>query len=573
MSAAHELAERGFAVEVHESRDVPGGKARSIYVPGSGSGGRRDLPGEHGFRFFPSFYKHLPDTMKRIPFAGNAQGVFDNLVQASRYLLADGPSKNCRFLVRFPRTLAEWRELLAGISEARQLGIPDGELAFFVSRLLVILTSCQARRREEYENIDWWRFIFADDKSQAYKTYLAVGLTRSLVALKAQEASTRTVGDILIQLLLGIYSPFTEFDRVLDGPTSERWLEPWLQHLVASGVHYVASSRLVAIECGADGRIHGVTVADSAGARRVLRADHYVLALPVEQVVPLLDDKLRAAEPALGRLAELRVAWMNGLQLYLKRDHNLVAGHTNYVATPSALTSISQAQFFRQPLDHYGNGVTRGCLSIDISDWDSPTGTPDRPLPPLKDMTSRADVMREVRRQLQAALAPEDASALDDGNLAAWFLDPDIVLPNPSPATNLEPLLINTAGSWRDRPTATTRIPNLYLAADYVGTYTDLAKMEGANEAARRAVNGILRAAGSSAPPCRLWPLQEPAMLAPARFVDWVRWKLRLPHVGLGRRTLAMLSAPSLMGRRPASQRVADVCRVTPSSPARTGTG
>src|SRR6478752_2682323 len=84
MSAAHELVERGFDVEVHEAKAVPGGKARTIYVPGSGAGGRPDLPGEHGFRFFPSFYKHLPDTMKRIPFGTNAQGVFDNLVATDR---------------------------------------------------------------------------------------------------------------------------------------------------------------------------------------------------------------------------------------------------------------------------------------------------------------------------------------------------------------------------------------------------------------------------------------------------------------------------------------------------------
>src|SRR5215216_3191309 len=53
LSAAHELAERGFEVVVLEARDIPGGKARSLPVPGSGTGGRADLPAEHGFRFFP----------------------------------------------------------------------------------------------------------------------------------------------------------------------------------------------------------------------------------------------------------------------------------------------------------------------------------------------------------------------------------------------------------------------------------------------------------------------------------------------------------------------------------------
>ena len=78
LSADHELIERGFQVEVFEGKPTPGGKARSIPVTGSGTGGRRDLPGEHGFRFFPGFYKHITDTMRRIPY-GASGNAFDNL--------------------------------------------------------------------------------------------------------------------------------------------------------------------------------------------------------------------------------------------------------------------------------------------------------------------------------------------------------------------------------------------------------------------------------------------------------------------------------------------------------------
>ena len=70
LTAAHELAERGFEVVVLEARAIPGGKARSLPVPGSATGGRADLPAEHGFRFFPGFYRHVPDTMRRIPVGG-----------------------------------------------------------------------------------------------------------------------------------------------------------------------------------------------------------------------------------------------------------------------------------------------------------------------------------------------------------------------------------------------------------------------------------------------------------------------------------------------------------------------
>src|SRR4051812_44493611 len=81
LAAAHELIERGFKVDVYE-RKALGGKARSIPVKGTAAGGRKALPGEHGFRFFPGFYHHVPDSMRRIPFGKNANGVHDNLVDA-----------------------------------------------------------------------------------------------------------------------------------------------------------------------------------------------------------------------------------------------------------------------------------------------------------------------------------------------------------------------------------------------------------------------------------------------------------------------------------------------------------
>jgi len=48
LSAAQELAERGFEVVVYEHRPDFGGKARSIPVPNSATPGRSPLPGEHG---------------------------------------------------------------------------------------------------------------------------------------------------------------------------------------------------------------------------------------------------------------------------------------------------------------------------------------------------------------------------------------------------------------------------------------------------------------------------------------------------------------------------------------------
>ena len=105
MSAAHELSDRGFEVVVLETRDEVGGKARSFPFPGSAEGGRPPLPGEHGFRFFPGFYRHLPDTMRRIPHGGRT--VFHNLVAASEVQIASKEGEELLAPVHLPRNLAD----------------------------------------------------------------------------------------------------------------------------------------------------------------------------------------------------------------------------------------------------------------------------------------------------------------------------------------------------------------------------------------------------------------------------------------------------------------------------------
>src|SRR5437660_10652154 len=124
MSAAHELVERGFRVTVYEKGTV-GGKARSFDVPSTGTNQRRDLPAEHGFRFFPGFYRHLPDTMKRIPSRrGRPNTVFDHLVQTKQFLLAPDPGRDLFLLAKFPSSITELRDAFMNAFDVPRLAIP-----------------------------------------------------------------------------------------------------------------------------------------------------------------------------------------------------------------------------------------------------------------------------------------------------------------------------------------------------------------------------------------------------------------------------------------------------------------
>lgn len=521
LSAAHELAERGYDVTVYEKRDMFGGKARSLSVPNTATAGRKDLPGEHGFRFFPRFYKHLPDTMMRIPFPGNGS-VFKNLVNATRIEVARSGNAPLVLTARIPRDPQDWAVALHTMFTG--IGVPDDEVLFFVDRLLVLLTSCPERRLAEYEKIPWWTFVGADTRSKEYQTLLAEGLTRSLVAMRAEDGSTRTVGYMLLQLLFGLLTT-GGFDRLLTGPTNEVWLSPWVSYLKQRGVTMNSGVTVQKLLAGSSG-VTSISVGRN-GQTQEVTADYYIAAMPVEIMAGLVTDELKQLAPSLAALNQLPTRWMNGIQFYFSQDVPLDHGHTLYADSPWALTSISQKQFWQQAnLANYGDGRVAGLLSVDISDWNA-VGI----LVGKSATECTADeIKNEVWAELKAHLNVGGAQAIRDESLLSWFLDPDIQFPNPSSATNAEPLMINKAGTWQYRPEATTEIPNLFLASDYVRTYTDIACMEAANEAARRAVNGILAHSGSSAEPAALWPLEEPEFFKPMVEYDRMRFKLGLPH-------------------------------------------
>jgi uncharacterized protein with NAD-binding domain and iron-sulfur cluster len=334
--------------------------------------------------------------------------------------------------------------------------------------------------------------------------------------------SARTGGLILLQLLFDVTRAGGRADRVLNAPTNEAWITPWVDHLRQLGVELRLSTPVLGIHFEG-GRLTGVTVRRPDGQDERVTADHYLAALPVEQLRLLVTPAMRRVEPRLASLDRLVTRWMNGIMFYLDTDVRLVHGHTIYIDSEWALTSISQQQFWAgADLQNYGDGRVEGILSVDVSEWERPGTRTGK----VATKCSPEEIRDEVWGQLAAHLNDGPTPILDENNVVGWFLDPAIEFPNPTGATNLEPLLVNTAGSWEDRPEPTTTIPNLVLASDFVRTNTDLATMEGANEAARRAVNAILDRTGSPAARCQIWALQEPPVFGIARRLDRLRWRL-----------------------------------------------
>jgi hypothetical protein len=157
----------GFMNESPFGEERPG--AFQFRVRPAMAGGR--FLGSTASDSFPGFYKHVTDTMRRIPYGANGN-TFDNLTVATRILLARSNQAEITWLARCPTSLDDFRVFLQELFTP--LGVPADELSYFIDRLLIVATSCPERRFAEFENIAWWDFIAAPKMSRAYQAYLAV---------------------------------------------------------------------------------------------------------------------------------------------------------------------------------------------------------------------------------------------------------------------------------------------------------------------------------------------------------------------------------------------------------------
>ena len=313
---------------------------------------------------------------------------------------------------------------LPRIVENPSLGISLAEGRFFLKKVFCFLGSGPTRRLKEYEGKSWWDYIEAQSKSDQYRAVLARGLSQSLVAMRPDKASALTVGTMLVQILLNIIEGKAA-DRVLNAPTNEAWIDPWVTFLtntlsvqirtnhVVTGINYAAGTNA----------IQNVTVKDSLGVAHVVGdpGDYYLAALPVDVLkenATLFPTAFKRAaglsRPAPGGVGpddgvdKLETEWMSGVLFYLNRDVSEVHGHVIYAHSKWALTSISQRQFWTGgfpysavPTPGAGAGKIHDILSTIISDWNTEG---DKVALKKARRCTKAEIFDETWAQLKAHL-------------------------------------------------------------------------------------------------------------------------------------------------------------------------
>ncbi|MFE8596126.1 NAD(P)-binding protein [Archangium violaceum] len=212
---------------------------------------RPQLPGEHGYRLFPSYYRHVFDTMQRIPLQsgpGQIPGgtVLDNLVSITQIGIFS--ERSAPFIINWtpPKPGTAFSLLDYTWHNLSSLRITPRDMLQFGLRVLRYMTSSSLRRAEEMEALSWWEYLEGYEPSSGSRMYryskefedFVKSSGRVLAAFDSANGDARTCGNTFVQLLTQALV-HTEYDySTLNGPTSEAWFTHWRQYLEEQDVQF-----------------------------------------------------------------------------------------------------------------------------------------------------------------------------------------------------------------------------------------------------------------------------------------------------------------------------------------------
>ena len=429
------------------------------------------LPAEHGFHFFPTFYRHVEDTLRRIPVRaggldigrtvldglkptvrqgmGFSEADFDEMVnteggerppdfkddylsrakaRAKAKAKADGEPKGGHvvdLLRDRPTSIEGFRDRNERF--VARLGGTKRDSIWLFAKLFRYMTSCPERRRKQYEDISWEKFLDSEKFSQPMRHQITAA-AQALLAFSSGEADARSYGNVAIQMLLDGLSDGSRVDRTLDGPLSEAWMNPWKDYLEGQGVRFFRAT-VQSLKFHPEVRTEHRDVERFVPAKEVVpvfekvppglltheapdesqRPDFYVMALNIEKALDLVKG-LRVAAEKIGLSFDHKVTVkkvkkplardfeallkfgyeidnpqydskteprpealkdMTGLQYFFEAKTSIGHGHMYFPYTKWGLSSISQSEFWCDP-GSFSDGYL-GVLSVGICDTKKPT--------------------------------------------------------------------------------------------------------------------------------------------------------------------------------------------------------
>jgi len=479
LTVAHELVDKGFEVDVYEKSFVAGGMARSTRT-------RSGVPAEHSWRGYAPFYFNAFEIMSRIPISkklSDYEKTKRDIItyKGERYDLTEFIPKHpggtiIRKALETDKPLEQvWKDNDVGwhmknpyvlkILEKYKIGskVPpdvtdnlaksgidfklltnkregDTTISFldypYVAYLFIKYAIVNKRRQNKTKLID---VVWPLEESS--KQYLVDFISGAGWGFNKDTISTN---HLFCFIYLYLYAGSYDW-QVMNQPTSEAWIDPWVDHLISKGVKFHFNSNFESIT--PDGVIIN---------RELVQANEYVVAIPPPKI----------------KYVANQVSFRFGFNKKVSFEKHNIA----FVL----LDSEYNITFYPQD-EHWSKDVYLGPV---VSLW---SGTIINGNNAVK--LKRKELLIEIKRQfLQSKYIKNIISESDivyEELFEDWVWDPKskrLVSKNPAWGNYVNEI----------RPLNTTKYPNIWITGSHTKTTTDIWCMESAVESGKLASNLIL---------------------------------------------------------------------------------
>lgn len=548
MAAATFLVEAGFRVTICESASALGGKAKSRRTP-------EGNPIEHSLRVYSPEYQTLLSLLSRIP-AGDGRFLLDNLVVvygaqvfkravAGKYRQPQPlprPHAGTGIRPKNPRRLAHMLRsaLTFSLGFSRQ-GVPLRECLFYVGAHMRLLFRSPDRIQNDLADISYGEYLRMPRRSAEFQRYFT-SLPQIITAAR-EDADALSIVKMMNNVLFYTRTRAIGMDHLpldtvmmMNGPTSERMLEPWTRYLEARGVE-IRTGAAVSDFAFSDGAIRTVILADG----RRLDCDCAILSLPYLALRRLSERTcLGKHVPHLNQAHRMRLESSAGIQFFLKALPEPLPVQfrpgvpASHLESPWAFVSVVQGQGF-------WNGVslpegTRYVLSATWSTFDRPgllthkTAVECSPEEICGEALTQCKFDKRLvtgwRIGAELRHLPESEYKRSKEELPPHLAYEPV---NGVRLINFAPLLIHLPGASHASPRIQTEVANLFLAGEATWS-PDLTflipTMEKAANSGFHAARQAAAHADPAAPEMTLPPFEKLPFEFVRRFDHWF-WKTR----------------------------------------------
>lgn len=524
LTAAFELASRGFDVTVIERNDIIGGMARSMESPKS-SGSEQICPLEYSWRAFGPYYYNTFDVLRRIPLPSKpGKTVFDNLTR----LRNKQKHTDC----------GKTNTLIIDVGK-----IPTRDKFVVANAFAQYFTSATSRTHSKLSNVNWNDYLAARGISQTTYNQFVRPLG-PLFGFDNERASFYDVGrhiEIMANAKFAGNAPF----RITKLPINLAWFNPWVAELKRLGVKIITNTTITQILTD-DDRVTGV-YAKTIGhvSPELYSADYYVSALSLESAAKLLkplfsiDPKLQQLEPLYehGRQVQLSVQIYFDRKMYFKID----ADYLYLEHSPWAIIILAEGTLWKNNFayDDYCNPIIQEIWSVGICDTHKPGLYIKKPFVECTPEEVKAETWYQIVNApgIDSSVCVENGSSVSDARIIDFKIWPSFQY-TVDPETGKgrmdtwEPKFGNNTHTKQYRPGYSTKIPNLFVAGSYCDTTVGVHSMDGAVEAGKRASALIL---DSAKVPNDIYvythPRFAPIVMGPLRALDNFAHTRGLPHI------------------------------------------